>query len=83
MYDPERFVPSANLLDNIVFGKVDRRFKDVNEQIREAIAPLLMNRPELYKKIYAVGSTITSVLLDDGSVRLSTAQRQNSTSLVP
>ena len=73
MYDPDSFLPSANLLDNIVFGKVDRRFKDVGLQLRTAIAPLFVERPDLYNSIYSVGLDYN---VGPGGRRLTAAQRQ-------
>ncbi len=73
MYDANRFLPSANLLDNIVFGKVDRRFNDVELQLRTAIAPLFVERPDLYNSIYAVGLEYN---VGPGGRRMTAAQRQ-------
>jgi putative ABC transport system ATP-binding protein len=73
MYDPENFLPSANLLDNIVFGKVDLRFKDVNQQLREVFRPLLDKQPGLYSKMYSVGLNYN---VGPAGRRLTLAQRQ-------
>jgi len=73
MYDRDKFLPSANLLDNIVFGKVDRRFQDVGRQLQSVIGPLLESRPDLYESIYSVGLNYN---VGPAGRRLTTAQRQ-------
>lgn len=73
MYDPESFLPSANLLDNIVFGKLDLRFKDVRQQLRNVIAPLLEQQTELYGKMFSVGLNYN---VGSAGRRLTAAQRQ-------
>ncbi len=73
MYDPSKYLPSANLLDNIVFGKVDRRFKDIDQQLREVVSPLLEKQSGLYNLMYSVGLNYN---VGPSGRRLSTAQRQ-------
>ncbi|MGQ7842954.1 ABC transporter transmembrane domain-containing protein [Granulosicoccus sp. 3-233] len=73
VYDPEQYLKPANLIDNIVFGKVDHRFKDAERQVRGIIERLLLRQPALYERIFRLG-----LAFDVGSAgrRLSTAQRQ-------
>ncbi|ASJ75953.1 ABC transporter transmembrane domain-containing protein [Granulosicoccus antarcticus] len=73
VYDPEQFQISANLIDNIVFGKVDHRFKDAERQVRSIIEHLLDRQPALFDRIFAVGLTFN---VGGGGRRLTAAQRQ-------
>lgn len=73
VYDPEQYQNSANLIDNIVFGKVDHRFKDAERQVRAIIENLLQRQPELYDRIFKVGLAFN---VGSAGRRLSTAQRQ-------
>ncbi len=73
IYDADRYLPSANLVDNIVFGKIDMRFKGVIQQIRDTVAPLLSQQPDLYLKMYSVGLNYD---VGPAGRRLSLAQRQ-------
>ena len=73
VYDPEQYLKPANLIDNIVFGKVDHRFKDAERQVRGIIERLLSRQPALYERIFCLG-----LAFDVGSSgrRLTNAQRQ-------
>ena len=73
IYDPEHYLASANLIDNIVFGKVDHRFKDAERQIHGIIESLLRKQPELYNALLSVGLEFN---VGSAGRRLSAAQRQ-------
>lgn len=73
MYDPEAYLKPANLIDNIVFGKVDHRFKDAERQVRGIIERLLLRQPDLYERIFKLGLSFN---VGAAGRRLSTAQRQ-------
>ncbi|MFT7214402.1 MAG: putative ABC transport system ATP-binding protein, partial [Granulosicoccus sp.] len=73
IYDSDNFLSSANLLDNIVFGKVDRKIKNGEQQLRDVVAPLLDQQPELYNNIYSIGLDFN---VGPSGRRLSAVQRQ-------
>ncbi|MDZ4095084.1 MAG: ABC transporter transmembrane domain-containing protein [Paracoccaceae bacterium] len=54
-YDPENYLESGNLLDNIVFGKINYRINDAEKTVRGIITDLVLAEPGLYKRILAVG----------------------------
>jgi putative ABC transport system ATP-binding protein len=72
-YDPERYLTSANLIDNIVFGKINNRVNDAERQVRDAIKDALQHQPELYKRVFKVGLEYN---LGAAGRRLSVVQRQ-------
>ncbi len=72
-YDPARYLASANLIDNIVFGKVDHRFKDAERQTRGIIESLLRKQPDLYNAILSAGLEFN---VGAAGRRLTAAQRQ-------
>lgn len=55
MYEPDKFLPSASMLDNIVFGKLDRKIKNAEQKLRKVVLPLLRKEHELYNNIYSIG----------------------------
>ena len=73
VYDPEQYLKQANLIDNIVFGKVDHRFKDAERQVRSIIEHLLQRQPELYDRIFKLGLAFN---VGAAGRRLTSAQRQ-------
>jgi putative ABC transport system ATP-binding protein len=73
MYDSDNFLSSANLLDNIVFGKVDRKIKNGEQKLRDVVAPLLDQQPELYNNIYSIGLEFN---VGPSGRRLTPVQRQ-------
>lgn len=73
VYDPEHYLSPANLIDNIVFGKVDHRFKDAERQVRVIIERLLMRQTDLHDRIFKLGLAFN---VGAAGRRLSTAQRQ-------
>ena len=73
VYDPEHYLKQANLIDNIVFGKVDHRFKDAERQVRAIIERLLQRQPELYDRIFKLGLSFN---VGAAGRRLTSAQRQ-------
>ena len=73
MYDPGRFLPSANMLDNIVFGKLDRKIKNAEQKLRDLIAPLIDVQAGLYNSIYSIGLDFN---VGPSGRRLTPVQRQ-------
>lgn len=73
VYDSSNFLSSANMLDNIVFGKVDRKIKNAEQKLRDVFAPLLTQQPGLYNKIYSIGLDFN---VGPSGRRLSPVQRQ-------
>ncbi|MGQ3211936.1 MAG: ABC transporter transmembrane domain-containing protein [Shinella sp.] len=54
-YNPNAYLTSGTLVDNIVFGKLNHRFSDAISKLREIGGELLANRPELYRALMALG----------------------------
>ena len=54
-YDANAYLNSGNLIDNIVFGKLNHRFSDAIPRLREIGSALLAKRPELYRSLMALG----------------------------
>lgn len=54
-YNPNAYLTSGTLVDNIVFGKLNHRFSDAISKLREIGGDLLANRPELYRALMALG----------------------------
>jgi len=54
-YDANAYLNSGNLIDNIVFGKLNHRFSDAIPRLREIGAVLLAKRPELYRSLMGLG----------------------------
>ncbi|MFT6306931.1 MAG: putative ABC transport system ATP-binding protein [Granulosicoccus sp.] len=73
IYDSNNFLSSANMLDNIVFGKVDRKIKNGEQKLRDVVAPLLDQQPELYNNLYSIGLEFN---VGPSGRRLSAVQRQ-------
>jgi putative ABC transport system ATP-binding protein len=61
------------MLDNIVFGKLDRKIKNGEKKLRDVIAPLREQHPELYNDIYSIGLEFN---VGPSGRRLSPVQRQ-------
>ncbi len=55
MYKADKFLPSASMMDNIVFGKLDRKIKNAEQKLRDVVLPLLRKEHELYNNIYSIG----------------------------
>ncbi len=72
-YDPDRYLASGSLLDNIIFGKVNLRFNDAEKQVRGIITRLVSAHPGLAARIFEVGLDYN---LGGSGRRLTLAQRQ-------
>jgi len=73
MYDQQSLLSSANLLDNIVFGKVNRTIKNAEGKLRDIVVPLLNTQKELFNKIFSIGLNYT---VGPSGRKLSPVQRQ-------
>ncbi len=72
-YDPDRYLVAGNLIDNIVFGKINQKFSDADRQIREVLLGLLRAQPALYAQVFAMG---LEYHLGAAGRRLTVQQRQ-------
>ncbi len=72
-YDPDRYLASGSLLDNIVFGKINLRFNEAERQVRAVITRLLEAQPALAQRIFEVGLEYN---LGGSGRRLTLVQRQ-------
>ena len=72
-YDPDTYLASASLLDNVVFGKTNLRFSDAEREVRAVITTLLAARPDLSKRVISVGLDYN---LGAAGRRLTLVQRQ-------
>ncbi len=71
-YDPERFTPSASLMDNIVFGRVAHDVAEATGRVR-AILWDLISRHRLQDEIISIGLRFD---VGSGGKRLTIVQRQ-------
>jgi len=71
-YDPDRYIVSGTLLDNMLFGRISQKYRDGSDRIYAAVAELLP-RLGLYDTVLAVGLDFH---VGAGGKRLTTAQRQ-------
>ncbi len=72
-YDADRYLTAGNLIDNIVFGKVNQKFSDADRQIRSILMGLLARKPQLYRSLLCVGFGFN---IGAGGRRLTVQQRQ-------
>ncbi len=72
LYDPDRYLSSTSLLDNILFGKISHRHTDASRRIRSIVANVLHDQG-LYERVLAVGLNFN---VGAGGKRLSPLQRQ-------
>lgn len=72
-YDPDRYLASGSLIDNIIFGKVNLRFNDAEKQVRAIITRLVSQQPGLAARIFDAGLDYN---LGGSGRRLTLAQRQ-------
>jgi putative ABC transport system ATP-binding protein len=72
LYDPDQYIVSGTLLDNMLFGRISQKYRDGADRIYAAVAGLL---PKLgiYETVQSVGLTFH---VGAGGKRLSSAQRQ-------
>lgn len=54
-YDPNAYLSSGNLIENIIFGKINHRFSDAAKQLREIGSSLMRAQPGLYQALLALG----------------------------
>jgi putative ABC transport system ATP-binding protein len=71
-YNPNAYLTSGTLVDNIVFGKLNHRFSDAISKLREIGGELLAKRPELYRALMALGLESN---IGTGGRRLNSLQR--------
>lgn len=71
-YDPDRYIASSTLLDNMLFGRISQKYRDGSDRIYAAVAELLP-KLGLYDRVLALG---LDYHLGAGGKRLTTAQRQ-------
>jgi len=71
-YDPERYLSSASLLDNVLMGKISHKHSDGSERIR-AIVRKLLDRLGLYESALSIGMEYN---VGAGGRRLTQVQRQ-------
>jgi putative ABC transport system ATP-binding protein len=72
-YDADRYLAAGNLIDNIVFGKVNQKFSDADRQIRVILMGLLARKPRLYRGLLCVGLNYN---IGAAGRRLTVQQRQ-------
>ncbi len=72
IYDPDHYIASSSLLDNMLFGRISQKYRDGNDRIYAAVGRLL--KPlGIYETVLTVGLDFQ---LGPGGKRLSAAQRQ-------
>lgn len=71
-YDPQTFIASTGLLDNMLFGRVNQKYRDGSERIYAAVAALL-GPLGLYDRVLSIGLDFH---VGAGGKRLTSAQRQ-------
>jgi putative ABC transport system ATP-binding protein len=71
-YDPDRYITSAGVLDNMLFGRISQKYRDGSDRIYAAVATLL-EPLGLYRDMLSVGLEFH---VGAGGKRLSLAQRQ-------
>jgi putative ABC transport system ATP-binding protein len=72
-YDPDHYLSTATLLENILFGKVNQRFGNADEKVRAIGRELLAERDDLHEQLIAVGAEYN---VGPAGRRLSQLQRQ-------
>lgn len=72
LYDPDQFMGTGTLRDNIFFGRVNPRFRDGVEQINTSLERLL-RQLEIYQRFICIGLTFD---VGTNGGRLSVTQRQ-------
>lgn len=72
LYDPERYMASGSLLDNMLFGKISQKYRDGADRIYATVAGLL--RPlGIYETVLTLGLDFH---VGAGGKRLTSTQRQ-------
>ena len=54
-YDPDAYLAGATLLENVLFGKLNRRFGNAEARLKSVNRDLFAARPELRHQVMAVG----------------------------
>ncbi len=71
-YDPERYSSSANLLDNVLFGRISLKHSDGAERVQAAVRDLLLSQ-NLTDRVFSIGLDFQ---LGTQGKRLTPVQRQ-------
>lgn len=71
-YDPERYLASASLMDNILFGRISHKHADASKRIRSIVSSLL-NSLGLLEQVLDIGLDFN---VGAGGKRLTSVQRQ-------
>lgn len=71
-YDPERYSASANLLDNVLFGRIGMKHSDGAERVQAAVRDLLVTQG-LTERVCGIGLDFQ---MGTGGKRLTPVQRQ-------
>lgn len=71
-YDPDRYSGSANLLDNVLFGRISLKVSDGAERVQAAVRDLLVSRG-LTDRVFSIGLDFQ---LGTQGKRLTPVQRQ-------
>lgn len=71
-YDPDRYIPSATVIDNVLFGRVSASVAEANQKVAEAIRNLL-GEMQMADEIFRIGLDFN---IGAGGKRLSESQRQ-------
>jgi putative ABC transport system ATP-binding protein len=71
-YDPERFISSATLLDNVLFGRIGFTQADGSDRIRSILRDLF-DRLGLFESVLSIGMDFD---VGSGGKRLTNVQRQ-------
>ncbi|WP_208246774.1 ABC transporter ATP-binding protein (plasmid) [Rhizobium sp. T1470] len=71
-YDPERFISSASLMDNVLFGRIAYQQADASDRIR-AIMGDLFDKLDLFDDVLSIGLEFD---VGSGGKRLTMVQRQ-------
>ena len=71
-YDPERYMASANLMDNVLFGRISQKHADGSKRIRSIVSSLL-NTTGLLESVLHIGADFN---VGAGGKRLTAVQRQ-------
>ena len=75
MYHPDRYITSASLLDNMLFGRITQKYRDGAERIYQTVAALLPGM-NLQERVLQIGLDFE---VGTAGKRLSIAQRQRLT----
>jgi putative ABC transport system ATP-binding protein len=71
-YDPDKYLASASLMDNVLFGRISHKHTDGSKRIR-AIVSALLNSKGLIEQVLDIGLDFN---LGAGGKRLTAVQRQ-------